>query len=106
VVGEFTSKPGWVRLGGTSTSAPLWAGIAVLDITLHKHTRLGLFNYIVYPFDSKAGYASQFHDIISNFSKGSGGIGGQLVPPGYTASADYDLETGIGTPDIFNFITA
>jgi kumamolisin len=106
-VGEFTSKPGWIRLGGTSTSAPLWAGIAALDITLHKHARLGLFNYIVYPFDSTSGYASQFHDIISNFSNGSGGtVGTQVVPPGYTANAGYDLETGIGTPDIFNFITA
>jgi subtilase family serine protease len=106
-VGEFTPKPGWIRLGGTSTSAPLWAGIAALDITLHKHARLGLFNYIVYPFDSRAGYASQFHDIISKFSNGSGGkVGKQVVPPGYTANAAYDLETGVGTPDIFNFITA
>ena len=105
-VGEFTTKPGWIRLGGTSTSAPLWAGIAALDITLHKHTRLGLFNYIVYPFDSTSGYASQFHDIISNFSNGSGGtIGTQVVPPGYTANPGYDLETGVGTPDIFNLIT-
>ena len=41
--GEF-GKPGWIRLGGTSCAAPLWAGIAALDITKHGHTRLGLFN--------------------------------------------------------------
>lgn len=104
--GEF-GKPGWIRLGGTSCAAPLWAGIAALDITKHGNTRLGLFNYIVYPFDSTAGYASQFHDIISAFTNGSGGtIGKQVVPPGYAANAGYDLETGIGTPDIYNFITA
>jgi subtilase family serine protease len=106
-VGEFVPKPGWIRLGGTSCSAPVWAGIAALDISLHKNTRLGLFNYIVYPFDSTSGYASQFHDIISAFTNGSGGtIGTQVVPPGYAANAGYDLETGVGSPDIFNFITA
>ncbi|HEY6287190.1 MAG TPA: hypothetical protein VIX20_16110 [Ktedonobacteraceae bacterium] len=82
------------------------AGIAALDISLHKNTRLGLFNYIVYPFDSTSGYANQFHDSISNFSNGSGGtVGTQVVSPGYAANAGYDLETGVGTPDIFNFIT-
>ena len=61
----------------------------------------------MYPFDSTSGYASQFHDIISAFTNGSGGtIGTQVVPPGYAANAGYDLETGVGTPDIFNFITA
>jgi kumamolisin len=104
--GEF-GKPGWIRLGGTSCAAPLWAGIAALDITKHDHTRLGLFNYIVYPFDSTAGYANQFHDIVSKFTNGSGGhVGKQVVPPGYAANAGYDLETGIGTPDVYNFITA
>jgi subtilase family serine protease len=101
--GEF-GQPGWIRLGGTSCSAPVWAGIAALDITRH-HARLGLFNYIVYPFDSTAGYASQFHDIISNFTNGSGGtVNGQVVPPGYAANAGYDLETGVGIPGIYNFI--
>ena len=106
--GEF-GTPGWIRLGGTSCAAPLWAGIAALDITRHHNTRLGLFNYIVYPFDSTSGYASQFHDIVSTFTNGSGGTivttsGTQVVPPGYAANPGYDLETGIGTPDIYNFV--
>lgn len=103
--GEF-GKPGWIRLGGTSCAAPVWAAIAALDITKH-HARLGLFNYIVYPFDSTAGYASQFHDIVSAFTNGSGGtVNGQNVPPGYAANAGYDLETGVGTVDVFNFINS
>ncbi|GAC1641706.1 MAG: S53 family serine peptidase [Ktedonobacteraceae bacterium] len=104
-MGEF-GKPGWVRLGGTSCAAPVWAGIATPDISKHK-SRLGLLNYIVYPYDSKAGYASQFHDIISAFTNGSGGnIKGQIVPPGYAANPGYDLETGVGTPDVYNFINS
>jgi subtilase family serine protease len=90
-VGEFTPKPGWIRLGGTSTAAPLWAGIAALD-DAHHHARLGLFNYFLYPLDSPAGYASQFHD-ITKFDNGF-----------YPAGPTYDMATGIGTPDIFNLI--
>jgi len=92
-VGEFTAQPGWIRIGGTSCGAPLWAAIAALADSRHK-ARLGLFNYIVYPFDSPAGYASQFHD-ITRYSNGYDPAG-----PGY------DMATGIGTPDIFKLIEA
>ena len=91
-VGEFTPQPGWVRLGGTSTAAPLWAGIAALDDS-HHGARLGLFNYFLYPLDSPAGYASQFHD-ITKFDNGF-----------YPAGPNYDMATGIGTPDIFNLVS-
>ncbi|GAC1393602.1 MAG: protease pro-enzyme activation domain-containing protein [Ktedonobacteraceae bacterium] len=90
--GEF-GQPGWIRLGGTSCAAPLWAAIAALDIE-HHGKRLGLFNYILYPFDSTAGYASQFHDIT------------QQDNGYYPAKPGYDMATGIGTPDVYNLITA
>jgi hypothetical protein len=61
----------------------------------HQHkARSGLFNYIIYPFDSTAGYASQLHDITI------GDIGF------YPAGPTYDMATGLGTPDVFNLITA
>jgi subtilase family serine protease len=103
--GEF-GKPGWIRLGGTSCSAPVWAGIAALDIHKH-HARLGLFNYIVYPFDSASGYANQFHDIVSAFTNGASFVNsaGNTIA-GYAANPGYDLETGVGTPDIAKFIKA
>jgi kumamolisin len=89
-VGEF-GKPGWVRIGGTSCSAPLWAGIAALFDSYHR-ARLGLANYYLYPFDSASGYASQFHDIV-------------LYTNGYyPARPAYDMATGIGTPDVYNLI--
>lgn len=91
--GEF-GQPGWIRLGGTSCAAPLWAAIAALDVQHHGGKRLGLFNYILYPFDSTAGYASQFHDIT-------------LQDNGYyPAKPGYDMATGLGTPDVYNLITA
>ncbi|HEY0756246.1 MAG TPA: S53 family peptidase [Ktedonobacteraceae bacterium] len=104
--GEF-GTPGWIRLGGTSCSAPVWAGIAALDIHKHKGARLGLFNYIVYPFDSTSGYANQFHDIVSKFTNGQSFVNsaGNTIS-GYAANPGYDLETGIGTPDIAKFINS
>lgn len=88
--GEF-AKPGWLRLGGTSCAAPIWAGIAALADS-YSNKRLGLFNYTVYPFDSAAGYKSQFHD-ITKFSNGY-----------YPAGPNYDMATGIGTPNVYNLI--
>ena len=90
--GEF-GQPGWIRLGGTSCAAPLWAAIAALDVQ-HHGKRLGLFNYILYPFDSTSGYAHQFHDIT------------QQDNGYYPAKPGYDMATGIGTPDVYNLITA
>jgi len=90
--------PGWIRFGGTSCAAPLWAAIGALTDT-HVGKRVGLFGYLVYPFDSAAGYASQFHDITL--------YGNGVLPSGpYNASPGYDMATGVGTPDIFNFINA
>ena len=90
--------PGWIRFGGTSCSAPLWAAIGALTDT-HVRGRVGLFGYLVYPFDSAAGYASQFHDITL--------YGNGVLPSGpYNAGAGYDMATGVGTPDIFNFINS
>ena len=104
--GEF-GKPGWVRLGGTSCAAPVWAGIAALDIHKHDGARLGLFNYIVYPFDSASGYASQFHDIVSKFTNGQSFVNSAgTTIAGYAANPGYDLETGVGTPDIAKFINS
>ena len=97
LIDEF-GVPGWIRLGGTSCAAPLWAGIAALTDE-HVEGRVGLFGYLVYPFDSVAGYASQFHDITL--------YGNGILPAGpYNAGADYDMATGVGTPDIFNFINS
>ncbi|MBV9706423.1 MAG: S8/S53 family peptidase [Chloroflexi bacterium] len=82
---------GWIRLGGTSTSAPLWAGIAAL-IDHFNRTRQGLLNYYFYSFDSAAGFKSQFHDITS-FDNGH-----------YPAGPAYDMATGLGSADIFHLV--
>ena len=83
----------WVGFGGTSCASPIWAGIAAL-YDAHNHGRQGLFNYIVFQYDSTAGYAHQFHD-MTGYNNGY-----------YPATPAYDMATGIGTPDVFNLINA
>ncbi|WP_165423723.1 S53 family peptidase [Ktedonosporobacter rubrisoli] len=91
--GEFTSQPGWVRIGGTSCAAPIWAGIAALARTYYDQ-RPGLFNYIIYHFDNAAGFSHQFHD-ITGLNNGY-----------YPAGPNYDMATGLGSPDAFELIKA
>ncbi len=83
--------PHWFAVGGTSCASPIWAGIAAL-YDVHHHGRQGLFNYLLFPFDSASGYASQFHD-ITGYNNGF-----------YPAIKGYDMATGIGTPDVFNIV--
>jgi kumamolisin len=82
---------GWIRFGGTSTSAPLWASIAAL-IDHFTGTRQGLLNYYFYSLDSAAGFKSQFHD-ITKFDNGHD-----------PAAPAYDMATGLGSADIFHLV--
>ena len=92
VTGDL-GTPGWLRIGGTSCASPVYSGFVAL-YDHHNKARAGLFNYIIYPFDSTAGYASQLHDITI----GDNGY--------YQAGPDYDMATGLGSPDVYNIITA
>ena len=84
---------GWFYEGGTSGSAPLWAGMAAL---IDQHlARLGVPGYIInnpmlYTLFKGPTPAPSFHDITS---------GNNLL---YKAGAGYDLATGVGTPDVWN----
>lgn len=92
VTGDL-GTPGWLRIGGTSCAAPIYSGFVALANQYHKG-RIGLFNYPVYQFDSPAGYASQLHDITT-------GDNGH-----YPAGPNYDMATGLGTPDVYNLVAA
>ena len=80
--------------GGTSLSAPVWAGISALAAQNAGTARVGNLNarlYALGPLDNTA--SSGLHDIrIGNNS--FNGV------PGYTAKPGYDRSTGWGTPDI------
>jgi hypothetical protein len=80
----------WFGEGGTSLSAPLWAGnVATLNQAVGYN--LGFLNPLIYALYSTAEYSSDFHDITS----GNNGY--------YSAGVGYDLVTGLGSPDLFKF---
>ena len=81
--------------GGTSESAPIWAGIiALADQYAGRH--LGQVNPAIYQIGLSSHYASAFHDVTSgnNTPKFSGH---SFV--GYSAAVGWDPVTGWGSPN-------
>lgn len=81
---------GWFGDGGTSLSAPIWAGMATIINANRVNAglpRLGFFNTALYKI---AKTEKKFHDI----TQGNNGS------PGYTAGKGYDNDTGFGSIDL------
>jgi hypothetical protein len=85
-------RGGWTTVGGTSASAPLWAGLAALADESCGASPLGLLNPQLYAIASGAGAASALNDITS----GDNDIASPSGP--YPATAGYDMASGLGTP--------
>ena len=88
-----TIPPGWFGIGGTSLSSPVWSAIISLWDSVHGK-RFGNANYGLYQlFQSSAAYSKYFHDITGkNQTENNNGF--------YPTTKNYDMATGIGTPDI------
>ena len=84
---------GWINVGGTSAGAPLWAGsTALINQYLQSQgkPRVGFANPMLYAlFNAQQQYPA-FHDVTS---------GNNLY---YPATSNYDMASGIGTPDVYN----
>ncbi|MGZ6391092.1 MAG: S53 family peptidase [Ktedonobacterales bacterium] len=93
---------GWFYIGGTSAAAPLWAGItADLNTYLAGHGGpLGWANQTIYTLLANAQTHAPFHDVTS----GNNDIdyGGTSYAGSYPSTACYDMNTGVGTPDVWN----
>jgi subtilase family serine protease len=91
----FFSVGGWARVGGTSVSAPLWAGIMAIANQMAGHP-LGFINPGLYKLATSGTYAQDFHDItVGNNSFHGKGVNVQ----GYPAVQGWDPTTGLGTPN-------
>lgn len=73
--------------GGTSAVAPLWAGLIAL-LNQAMGTRAGFVNTILY---------SQAQGALHDIQQGDNKVGSDNL--GYSASADWDACTGLGSPD-------
>jgi sugar lactone lactonase YvrE len=79
----YYNGSGAQAIGGTSWSAPTWAGFVAL-INQKTGTTLGFLNPKLYPLDA----TPAFNDILS----GSNGA--------FSANVGYDLVTGLGSPNV------
>jgi uncharacterized repeat protein (TIGR03803 family) len=89
--------------GGTSASAPLWAGLTALANQLaeaHGRPTIGFINPAIYALGKGPGYNSTFHDITT------GNNTTPLSPNNFFAVRGYDLCAGWGTPAGSNLLYA
>jgi subtilase family serine protease len=81
--------------GGTSASAPLWAGvIALADQQAGEH--LGFVNPALYAIARGHAYHQAFHDVVTGDNSILWPTG---VFTGYNAGPGWDPVTGLGSPD-------
>ena len=99
-------------IGGTSVGGPQFAGITVLlgqylvAHGLQSSPALGNVNPSLYPLARVTGV---FHDITigNNIVNPCEGLRNCTASPiGYDATVGYDQVTGLGTPDVYNLVTA
>jgi subtilase family serine protease len=89
--------------GGTSCAAPLWAGFTALvnqQAAISGSSPVGFLNPALYAIAASTNYANCFHDITAGNNIGTN------TPGLYDAVTNYDLATGLGTPNGTNLINA
>jgi len=82
--------------GGTSFSAPMWAGYLALtnqQALINGNPPLGFINPTLYMIGQGSSYTTDFHDVTSGSN-------------GYPATTGYDLATGLGSPNGSNLLNA
>lgn len=89
----YITGSGWSTGGGTSLSAPIWAGITALInqyLTQRGLPVVGAMNEALYTMAREKQPFPPFHDVVQ---------GGNLVE---SAGPGWDASTGLGTPDAYN----
>ncbi|HKR26461.1 MAG TPA: protease pro-enzyme activation domain-containing protein [Acidobacteriaceae bacterium] len=106
--GQFSSGTIFGGVGGTSVSAPAFAGILAL-VEQKTGSRLGQADEVLYQLASSK-YSAIFHDVsVGNNSvpcvSGSPNCGTNGFLTGYDAGTGYDLATGLGSVDVNALVT-
>lgn len=87
------SSDQWQQIGGTSASAPLWAGLMAIANQMAGHP-LGFINPALYKLAMSSSYALDFRDI----TVGNNSVNGHVRVVGYNAGKGWDPITGLGAP--------
>jgi uncharacterized membrane protein len=105
--GKFTGNTVFGGVGGTSASAPAFAGMLALVAQAHgsgsDNYRLGQADNVLYQL-AQSKYSAVFHDITAGnnsvaCASGSPDCGSNLFLTGYNAETGYDLASGLGSVD-------
>jgi subtilase family serine protease len=95
-------------VGGTSVAAPSFAGILAL-VEQKIGSRIGNAGPVLYALANSTSSATVFHDIVGGNNNSACTAGTKDCPSGgsigYTATAGYDLATGLGSVDVYNLAT-
>jgi subtilase family serine protease len=88
---------GWYDIGGTSLSAPQWAGLVAIADQINGGG-LGLINPALYKIGADpARYAADFFDVTTGNNTDT--LDPPTPVPGYPATTGWDPVTGLGTPN-------
>jgi subtilase family serine protease len=90
---------GWYVVGGTSASAPQWAGLVAIADQIAGHG-LGQINPTLYQLATGPDYGTYFYDVTTGNNQADPAI------PGYPATAGWDPVTGLGTPNAAMLVPA
>lgn len=101
--GQLTSSSTFSGYGGTSTSAPAFAGMLALVSQAQGGARLGQADIVLYQL-AKSKNATVFHDTTVGDDSvvcvsGSPNCGSNGFMTGYNAAAGYDQASGLGSVD-------
>jgi subtilase family serine protease len=89
---------GWFIVGGTSCSAPQFAGLVAIADQIAGHG-LGQINPTLYSL-ANASYGTYFYDVATGNNQADPSI------PGYQATMGWDPVTGLGTPNAATLVPA
>ena len=96
--GGAPCSTGWYDIGGTSLSAPQWAGMVAIADQINGGG-LGLINPALYRIGANpARYAADFFDVTTGNNQADPSV------PGYLATTGWDPVTGLGTPNAANLL--
>ncbi len=91
---------GWLAVGGTSVSAPIWAGFYSLANGVSEWLgfgNLGFANPTLYAVDEPI-TRTLFYLPFNDITQGNNGATSLGLPAGYNAGQYYDNTTGLGSP--------
>ena len=97
--GGTPCSAGWYVVGGTSASAPQWAGLVAIADQMAGHG-LGLINPKLYSLASGPNYGDYFYDVTTGNNQADATI------PGFNATTGWDPVTGLGTPNAAMLVPA